>query len=126
MQKIVHNRILLGIKIGAMTAGSRPLTDPKEFVQVVTLKHARGTTLPAHYHRPRIRRTAKLQECLIVRKGKVRLDLYSTAGKLVRKLFLSSGQAYVSLNGGVGLTVIDNAEIIEVKNGPFKIDKILI
>lgn len=126
MQKIVHSHQLLGIKVDKITPGSKPITNPKEFIQMVTLKHSRGTKLQAHYHQPRIRRTTKLQECLIIKKGKVRLDLYSNAGKLVRKIFLNSGQVYISLNGGVGLTVIDDAEIIEVKNGPFKIDKILI
>ena len=126
MPPIVHNHQLLGIKVDKITPGSKPITDPKEFIQMVTLKHPRGTSLPAHYHKPRIRRTTKLQECLIVKKGKVKLSLYSPEKKLVKKIILKTGQAFIALNGGLGLTVIDDAEIIEIKNGPFKTDKVLI
>lgn len=126
MQKIIHNRVLLGIKIDKITPGSLPLTDPKEFIQIVTLNHPRGTYLQAHYHRPRARRTAKLQECMIVTKGKVKLDLYTLDKIKVRSLSLKAGQAFIFLNCGVGVTFIDGAEIIEVKNGPFKMDKMLI
>ena len=98
----------------------------KEFIQIVTLKHPKGSYLTAHYHRPRIRRTAKLQECLIVKSGKVKLDLYTLDKKPAKHLLLKSGQAFIALNCGLGLTVIDDAEIIEVKNGPFKTDKVLI
>ena len=126
MQKIIYKGVLLGIKIDKIAPGSRPLTDPKEFIQIVTLKHPQGTYLAAHYHRPRVRRSAKLQECMIVTKGKVKLDLYTLEKKAVKRVFLNAGQAFISLNCGLGLTVINDAEIIEVKNGPSKEDKILI
>ena len=126
MQKIIYKGILLGIKVDKIASGSRPLTDPKEFIQIVTLKHPQGTYLTAHYHRPKIRRSAKLQECMIVTKGKVKLDLYTLEGKPVKRVFLNASQAFIFLNCGVGVTFIDQSEIIEVKNGPFKVDKILI
>lgn len=126
MQKIVHNGILLGIKIDKITPGSRPLTDPREFIQIVTLKHSRGTYLQAHIHRPKIRRSAKLQECMIVTKGKVRLSLYTLDKKPAKQVTLNAGQAFICLNCGVGMTFLETAEIIEVKNGPFKVDKVLI
>ena len=126
MQKITDNGLVLGIKIDKMIKGSKPITDPQEFVQVVTLKHSKGKYLQAHMHTPKQRRTAKLQECMIVVKGKVKLDLYSQGKKLVKQIYLNVGQGYLSLNGGIGIHILKNAEIIEVKNGPFIEDKILI
>lgn len=126
MKKIIYKGVLLGIKIDKIAAGSRPLTEPKEFIQIVTLKHPHGTYLPAHYHQPQKRQTTKLQECMMVKKGRVQLDLYTLAGEPATKIFLKAGQAFVFLNCGVGVKILQDAEIIEVKNGPFKIDKILI
>jgi len=126
MQPITYKGLLIGIKIDKVAKGSNPITDPKEFVQVVTLKHSKGSYLLAHMHQPKKRVTAKLQECLIVRRGKIKLDLYSESKKLVKSIFLTKGQGYISLNGGVGIKIIQDAEIIEVKNGPFKEDKVLI
>ena len=126
MQKIIHNRILLGIKIDKITPGSQPLTAAEEFIQIVTLKHPQGTYLPAHLHQPRVRRTAKLQECMIVTKGKVKLDLYTLDKKPAKHIMLDAGQAFICLNCGIGITFIKPSEIIEVKNGPFKVDKVLI
>jgi len=126
MQKITYKGLLLGIKIDKITNGSNPITDPKEFVQVVTLKHSKGQYLKAHTHTPKLRQTAKLQECMIVKKGKVKLDLYNPDKKLVKIIHLNSGQGYISLNGGIGIHILKDAEIIEVKNGPFIEDKILI
>lgn len=126
MTKIVYRRVLIGIKIDKISKGSVPITDVNEFVQVVTLKHCKGSYLKAHMHEPKIRQTKKLQECMIVKKGKIRLDLYSEKKKLIKHIFLTAGQAFILLNGGIGVKIIKDAEIIEVKNGPFKEDKILI
>ena len=126
MIKIVNRGVLIGIKIDKISKGSVPITDTNEFVQVVTLKHSKGSYLKAHMHKPKVRQTKKLQECMIVKKGKVRLDLYSEGKKLFKHIFLTAGQAFILLNGGIGVKIIKDAEIIEVKNGPFRKDKILI
>lgn len=126
MQEITHKGILIGIKIDKISKGSNPITDPGEFVQVVTLKHLKGSYLKAHMHEPKLRQTKKLQECIIVLKGKVKLDLYSEDKKLIKHTFLTEGQVFILLNGGIGIHIMKDAEIIEVKNGPFKEDKVLI
>ena len=126
MEEIVVGGSLIGIRIGTVSKGSVPITDAKEFVQVVTLSHKRGAYLKAHTHRPLKRQTAKLQECMVVRKGKVRLDLYDMRKRMVKKVFLREGQAFILLNGGIGVHFLEDSEIIEVKNGPFKEDKELI
>lgn len=126
MQEIFYNKKLIGIKIDKILKGSNPITDPLEFIQIVTLKHPQGTILPAHIHRPKKRVTQKLQECLIVKKGKVKLNLYAETKQFIKSILLTKGEGYISLNGGVGIKIIEDAELIEAKNGPFKEDKVLI
>lgn len=123
---IIYQGTLIGIKIEKFANGSLPITNTQEFLQVVTLKHPKGCYLKAHLHKPTVRKTQKLQECIIVKKGKIKLDLYTQDKKLIKYIFLRTGQAFILLNGGVGIKIIEDTEIYEVKNGPFKEDKILI
>ncbi len=109
-----------------MSKGSIPVTDGVEPLQIVTLKHPKGAYLKAHMHAPCKRETASLQECLFVKKGKVKLDLYGPDKKYVKFIYLSAGELFLLMDGGIGIHVIDDAEMIEVKNGPFKEDKVLI
>ena len=76
MEEIFYKKILIGLKIKSIQKGSMPVTEGKEPLQLVTLKHPKGAYLKAHMHAPRKRITTRLQECLIVRKGKIKVDLY--------------------------------------------------
>ncbi len=126
MEQIFHKGKLMGIRIDSLKDGSSPVTNEKESVQLVTLKHKKGAYLKAHMHKPRVRTTKRLQECLIIRKGKIKIDLYDDKKKFYQSLFLQEGEAFLLLSGGYGIHVIKDAEIFEVKNGPFKEDKVLI
>ena len=106
--------------------GSIPITDGKEPLQMVTLKHPKGKYLLAHTHKPTPRKTECMQECLVVRKGKIKLDLYGLDNRLFKKLALQTGDVFLSLRGGIGIHFLENSELIEFKNGPFVEDKVLI
>ncbi len=109
-----------------MPKGSIPLTDGKEPLQVVSLKHEKDSYLKAHMHKPCKRITLRLQECIIVKKGRVKLDLYGPDKKFFKSIYLLAGDFFVLMQGGVGIHILKDAEMIEVKNGPFKEDKVLI
>ena len=126
MEKIIYKNELLGIVIRTLPNGTTPLTDEKEPLQVMGLKHEKDTILKAHAHAPRERVTARLQECLVVKKGKIKIDLYGDDKKLFKCLDLSAGDLFISMGGGLGIHFADDAEVFEMKNGPFKEDKILI
>lgn len=129
MQEIWYKEILVGIKISTIKKGSIPVTKGKEPLQMVTLKHPKGSYLKAHAHVPKRRVTSKMQECLIVKKGAVKIDLYAPLGKKFEKfktVSLIQGQIFILMNGGFGIHIMKDAELIEVKNGPFIEDKILI
>ena len=124
MEKIFYKKTLIGIRIKKLAKGSMPITDPKESVQVIGLKHPKGAYLKAHAHKPRRRVTTRLQEGLVVRKGKIRIDLY--APKKFKSVILRAGEMFLLLNGGYGIHILEDAELFEFKNGPFLEDKVLI
>ena len=117
----------MGIRIKKLANGSVPITDEKECVQVVGLKHPKGAYLKAHVHKPRRRVTARLQEGLIVRKGKIKIDLYPTNNSSKWKsVIIKEGEMFLLLNGGYGIHMLEDAEMFEFKNGPFLEDKMLL
>ena len=125
MEKILYKGNLIAIHITRITDGSIPVTDPSYPLQLVTLKHSQGKYLAAHYHKDTTRKTTKMQECLIVRKGLVKVDLYAPTGVKFIDITLKTGDVLILVNGGYGIHVISDCELIEVKNGPFIEDKVL-
>ena len=126
MESIKKGDTVLGIILRNIPAGSVPMTEGTEPLQVVTLKHPSGTHLQAHRHDPRERTTSAMHECLVVVKGKVRIGIYDKEGELFVSRDLGAGEAYLSMNGGIGIDIVEDAEVIEIKNGPFVEDKILL
>ena len=126
MDRFYYNKTLIALRLKQIKSGSIPQTDPKEPLQVVTLKHPKGTYLKAHLHQPKKRITQKLQECLIVVKGRIKIDLYTPQKKLIKYLYLNQGEVLIIVNGGCGIHLLHESEIVEVKNGPFIEDKVLI
>lgn len=126
MEKIIYNNTLLAIRVKRFKNGAVPLTDPHEALQVLTHKRRSGKYTKAHIHTPKKRVTGKLQECLVMVKGKIKIDLYTPDKKFFKSIYVSTGQAVIFMNGGHAVHLLKDSEIIEVKNGPFVEDKVLI
>ena len=123
MQKIFYKKTLVGIKIISLLKKTVPVTDDKEPIQVLTLKHPKGTYLVAHTHTERKRVANRTQECLIVKKGKIKIDLYGPDKKFFKYVYLKEGQMFLLLHGGYGIHMKEDSELFEVKNGPYIEDK---
>ncbi len=126
MSDILYKNKLVAIFLGRFPEGSIPHTKGKESLQLVTLKHSKGKYLVAHAHKPTHRQTEKMQECLIVKKGKIKVDLYGPDKKMFKKITMKTGDVLILLNAGLGIHILEDAEMIELKNGPFVEDKVLL
>lgn len=124
--QIKYKNKLVAIFLGKFPKGSIPQTNGKEPLQLVTLKHSKGKCLLAHTHKPAPRTTAKMQECIIVKKGKIKVDLYGPDKKMFKAITMKMADLLLLVNGGYGIHILEDAEIIELKNGPFVEDKVLI
>ena len=100
--------------------GSLPQTAIKEPLQLITIKHPKGKHLVAHTNPPVELKTIGVQECVVMRKGKIRMNLYSTDDKLFKSIILRPGDAFILQKGGHSFDFLEDSEFIEVKNGPKK------
>ena len=128
MDKIFHKGKLIGIKITKLGKKTQPVTDAKEYMQFLTIKHPKGTRLDSHYHSSKNLKIKYVQECLFLKKGKVRLDIHGPRPvfKFIKYVYLNPGDAFIILSGGYGITMVKDSELFEAKSGPFYDDKVVI
>jgi hypothetical protein len=126
MEKFYYKKTLIGIRVSQFSKGSVPQTDPQEPVGVLTFKHTKGSHFQAHYHKPAKRITFHLEECFVVKKGKIKIKLYGPDKIYFKSIYLKGGQAFLTISGGHEIMVLKNCEMFEIKNGPYKKDKVFI
>ncbi|MEK7173216.1 MAG: hypothetical protein AAB740_04575 [Patescibacteria group bacterium] len=127
MEKFYYKKILVGFRVKTLPEGSVPLTDSKEPLQVLALCHKKnGHRVAAHFHTPSKRISNHLQECLIVKKGRIKISLYGPDHKYFKSIQLKKGELFILLCGGYGVDFLEDSEVFELKNGPFKNDKVII
>jgi len=72
-----------------------------------------------HVHNPIAREVHYTNEVLFIKSGKLRVDFYSQERKYLESKILESGDVILLAMGGHGFTMIEQTEIIEVKQGPY-------
>lgn len=79
-----------------------------------------------HVHNLVERKVELTQEVLIVRSGKVRVDFYDDNRNYIESRIIQTGDVCLLANGGHGFKVLEQAEMIEVKQGPYcgEMDKV--
>jgi hypothetical protein len=56
---------------------------------------------------------------LFVKTGKIQIDFYDDNKSYLESRILNGGDVILLANGGHGLTMLEETEIIEVKQGPY-------
>lgn len=88
-------------------------------LQLGYMPHKKGHIVSAHVHKSIERKITGTPEVLIIKKGKMRLDLYTDKMEYVESTILEQGDIVLLSSGGHGLKCLENTEIIEVKQGPY-------
>lgn len=125
MLKIFLGKKLVAIKatLTGVREGTHPLSSPDDALQLMTMKRAKGHIAKAHRHIPAKRETKLLQECLIVIKGKIRIDLFDTKNRCFKKVVVKEGEAMIILDTAHEVHYVEDTLAYELKNGPFLDDK---
>lgn len=72
-----------------------------------------------HVHNPVRREVQYTKEVLFIKSGKVRVDFYSDNKDYIESTIIDAGDVILLAFGGHGFQIIEAAEIIEVKQGPY-------
>jgi hypothetical protein len=87
--------------------------------QLAYMRHPQGKIIPPHIHNQVIREVAYTQEALFIRKGKLRVDFYNNERIYLESRILEASDVILLITGGHGFEVLEEIEMIEVKQGPY-------
>jgi mannose-6-phosphate isomerase-like protein (cupin superfamily) len=86
--------------------------------QLAYMRHPAGKVIEAHFHNPVSREVHHSQEVLLIRRGRLRVDFYDDDQCYLESRILEAGDTILLITGGHGFEVLEEVEMIEVKQGP--------
>ena len=86
------------------------------------MNHPTGKIIEPHYHNAVQRNVVFTQEVLVIKKGKLRVDFYDDDLNKTENRLLTEGDVILLSSGGHGFEVIEDLEMIEIKQGPYQGD----
>lgn len=113
------NQIALVIRKNLSPEATTFFSEPSHSQQVGIIKHAKGGRIKPHYHNELARRVVYTQEVLVIRRGSLRVDLYDAQLKFLRVVLLTEGDVIFLISGGHGFEMLEDCEMLEVKQGPY-------
>lgn len=121
IQKIEHNGELLAIVVSRnfREPGIHFFTPGDLSQQLAYMRHPAGKQIEPHVHNPVPREVHYTQEVLFIRQGKLRVDFYDDTQNYLESLILQAGDTILLATGGHGFEVLEEVEMIEVKQGPY-------
>lgn len=122
--EIVHdmnNRVPIChiIRAGYSPAQTEFYTPGDYSQQLGIIKYPKGGTIKPHYHNKVTREVHYTQEVLVIRKGKVKVILYDPKLNYITDVILSIGDVILLASGGHGFEMLEDCEMVEIKQGPY-------
>lgn len=128
IEKIINNKKILSIIIRAeyKSEGIEFFTPDDFSQQIGYMNREKNYVISPHMHNPVPRDVQFTQEVLFIKSGKVRVDYYDKEKNYLESRILNKGDLVLLAFGGHGFEMIEDSEIIEIKQGPYldKKDKI--
>lgn len=121
IERIIHSGELLAIILrGDFREPGISFVTPEDFSQQLAfMKHPAGKLIQPHVHNPVLREVHYTHEVLILRSGRLRVDFYDRNRTYFESRILVAGDVILLANGGHGFEVLEEVEMIEVKQGPY-------
>lgn len=91
--------------------------------QLGYMKHPSGHVIKAHTHNLQHREIRQTQEVLVIRRGRLQVNFYGTDLRHFRTEVLEAGDVMLLASGGHGFKVLEEIEMIEIKQGPYMGDR---
>jgi len=111
--------LALIIRAGYDAPGIQFFTPPNFSQQVACMQHPRGHKIAPHVHNFLFRQVMYTQEVLVIRHGRVKVDLFSSSQVFVTSRTLESGDLILLCGGGHSFEMLEKTSMIEVKQGPY-------
>ena len=121
IKQIFHSEQLLAIIIGSSfnKEGIEFFTPDDFSQQLAYMKRPEGYVIAPHVHNLVERSVSLTQEVLFVRSGSIRVDFYDDYKNYLESAVIKKGDVILLAAGGHGFEMLEESEMIEVKQGPY-------
>ena len=121
IEKVSHNKKLLSIIIRSKyKSDGIEFFTPGDFSQQLGyMNRKKNHMIPPHTHNIVKREVSLTQEVIIIKSGKVRVDYYDNDKNYLESKILFKGDVVLLAGGGHGFQMLEDSEMIEVKQGPY-------
>jgi cupin fold WbuC family metalloprotein len=124
IKKIVDNKnIIYAIIIKASYKQKKNsikfFTEKNNSQQLGYMNRPKGYYIKPHYHKINNRNVKYTLETLVIKKGIVETTIFKKNGAKISACRLSRGDIIIFLNGGHSFKFIKDAELVEIKQGPY-------
>ena len=126
IEKIYHQKKLYALIVRAKFRKKKGISffTPNETNQQFGyMKHDKGHLIKPHKHKKRATTIFYTTEVIIIFKGSLRVDFYDQKQKYLFSKIINEKDIIMLVHGGHGFKVLKKVEMLEVKQGPYKIDK---
>lgn len=118
------DRLLAIIIKNNFTCDGVEFITPNEYSQQLAyMHHPAGKVIEAHVHNMVHRNVVYTQEVLFIKRGRLRVDFYDEYKDYLESRILEAGDTILLTSGGHGFKVLEEIEMIEVKQGPYAGDQ---
>ena len=129
IEKILHKKKLFALIVRRQfrkKSGINFFTSKEATQQFGFMKHKKNHFIKPHKHNKRLTRILRTTEVILLLKGTLRVDFYNDKYKYLFSKKINERDIIMLIHGGHGFKVLKNAEMIEVKQGPYSLasDKI--
>lgn len=121
IERIEHIGLELAIIIRSsyQKEGIEFFTGDDSSQQLGYMQRPKGHVIEPHRHHIIPRAVHLTQEVLFIKSGRVRVDFYDNAQHYLQSKILEKGDVILLADGGHGFKMLEQSEIIEVKQGPY-------
>lgn len=121
IEELKHNNLLLAIIIRSNyhKRGISFFTPPDFSQQLGYMNRPKGYVIDPHVHNLVERNVTLTQEVLYIKSGQVRVDFYDDDRNYLESRVVEQGDVILLAAGGHGFEMLEDAEIIEIKQGPY-------
>jgi len=117
--RIEENLCALIIRKGFSGENIEFFTNPEDSLQLGYMRREKGYKIQPHVHKKFVRSIEYTNEVLLIKSGIVKVNFYDDEQKFRVSCILYDGDTILLMACGHGFEMIEESEILEVKQGPY-------
>ena len=121
IEKIIKENVIFAIILRAdYKADGIKFFTPNEFSQQLGyMNRPKGYEISPHLHNKVKKNVEFTSEVLLIKSGKVKADFYDENKDYFKSSILNKGDVILLVHGGHGFEMLEESEMIEIKQGPY-------